>query len=87
MCEVWGQNQVNYYLTKLIINFTPQTSPSDCIFKEKKILQISDFVNYKYALLVTKSLSRENVEIFNDMFTPLNQNHNEKHPCCYKLFC
>ena len=61
-----------------IINFEPQTSPSDCIFKENKNLRISDFVNYKYALFVRKFLRGENVVIFSDMFTPLNlnQNHN-----------
>ena len=60
-----------------IINFKPQISPSDCIFKENKILRISDFVNYKYALFVRKSLRWENVVIFNDMFNPLNLNHND----------
>ena len=58
-----------------IIYLKPQTSPSDCIFKENKILRISDFVTYKYALFVRKSLRRKNVVIFN-MFTPLFLNHN-----------
>ena len=40
-CEIWGQNQTNYCFKKLlrlqkkalrIIDFKPQTSPSDCIF-------------------------------------------------------
>ena len=31
--------------------FKPQISPSNCIFKENKILQISGFVSYKYDLL------------------------------------
>ena len=53
-CGIWGQNQTNCYFKKLlhlqqkalrIIDFKPQTSPSDCIFKENKILKISDFVN------------------------------------------
>ena len=59
-----------------IINFKPQTSLSDCIFKENKILRIWDFVNYKYALFVRKPLRTENVVILNDMFVPLNLNHN-----------
>ena len=84
-CEVSEQNQTHCYFKKLlhlqekalgIINFKPQTSPSDCIFKENKILRISDFVDYKYALFVRKSLRRENVVIFNYMFSPLNLNHN-----------
>ena len=84
-CEIWGQTQTNCYFKKLlhlqekalrIINFKPQTSPSDCIFKENNILRISDFVNYKYVLFVRKSLKRENVMISNDTFTPLNLYHN-----------
>ena len=83
--EIWEQNQKNCYFKKLlhlqekalrIIDFKPQTLLSECIFKENKILRISDFVNYKYVLFVRKSLRRENVMIFNDMFTPLNLNHN-----------
>ena len=43
-CEIWGQNQTNYYFKKLlplqekglrIIDFKPQTSPSGCIFLKK----------------------------------------------------
>ena len=69
----------SYYICKKkilrIIDFKPQTSPFDRIFKEKKIFNMSGFVNYKHALFVTKSLRREIVVMFNDMFTPLNQNH------------
>ena len=83
-CEICGQNQTNYYFKKLlrlqekalkIIDFKPQTSPSDYIFKKIKILKISDFVKYKYALFVKKSLRQENVVIFNNMITPLDLNH------------
>ena len=83
-CEIWGQNQTNYYFKKLlrfqekalrITDFKPRTSLFDCIFLKNKILKISDFVKYKYAHLVRKSLRKENVVIFNNMFTPLNLNH------------
>ena len=40
-----------------------------------EILKISNFVKCKYALFVRKSLRKENVVIFNNMFTPLNLNH------------
>ena len=43
--------------------------------KKKKILKILHFVKYKYAIFVRKSLSEENVVIFNNIFTPLNLNH------------
>ena len=48
---------------------------SNNLFKESKILKISDFVNYKYALFVRNSLRKENLHIFHDMFTPLGLNH------------
>ena len=79
-----GTKPRNYCFKKLlrlqekafrIIDFKPQTSPSDCTFKKNKILKISDFVKYKYALFVRKSLRQENVVILNNIFTPLNLNH------------
>ena len=83
--EIWGQNQRNYYSKKLlrlqekalrIIDFKWQTSYLPTVyFLKNKILKISDFVKYKYALFVRKSLRQENVVIFNNMFTPLNLNH------------
>ena len=84
-CEIWGQIQTNCYFEKLlqlkekglrIINFKPQKTPSNCIFKENKILRILGFVNCKYTFFVRKSLRRGNVVIFNDMFIPLNLSHN-----------
>lgn len=59
-----------------IVDFKPQASPSDYKFKENKILKNSDFFNFKHALFVKKSLRRENMVIFDNKFTPLNQNHN-----------
>ena len=84
-CENWGQNQTNYYFKRLlhlqkkalrIIDFKPQTSPSNCIFRKNKIVKISDFAKYKYALFVRKSLRQDNVVIFKNMLTQLNLNHN-----------
>ena len=49
--------------TLIIIDFKPQASLSDCIFKENAVLKISDFANNKYALFVRKSLIRENIDI------------------------
>ena len=83
-CETRGQNQTNQLFKKLLflqekalklINFQPQTSFSNKLFKESKILKISDFINYKYALFVRNSLRKENLQIFNDMFAPLGLNH------------
>ena len=77
-CEIWGQNQTNCYFKKLlhlqekahrIIYFKPQTLPSDFMFRENRVLKISDFVSYKYALIVRKFLRRENV-VFSDICLP-----------------
>ena len=93
-CEIWGQNKTNHYFKKLlclqeealrIIDFKPQASPSDCIFKKNKVLKISDFVKYKYALFVRKSFRKGNVVIFNNMFTPLNLNHDHNTCAAIKL--
>ena len=85
-CEIWWENHKNCYFKKLLrlqerkksitINFKLQTSSSDCVFKENKVLRISDFINYKYALFVRNSLRKENAVTFNEMFTPPNLNHN-----------
>ena len=58
--------------------FLPQTPFYNILFKESKILKISDFINCNYALFVRNSLWKENLQIFNDMFTPfsLNYTHN-----------
>ena len=47
----------------------------DNLFKESKILKNSDFINYKYALFVRNSLRKENLQTFNDVFTPLDLDH------------
>ena len=45
-CQIWGQNQTNYFFKKLLrlqekalIDFKPQTSASDCIFKKIRFLR------------------------------------------------
>ena len=50
-------------------------TPSDPLFKEKKILKISDFIKCKNTEFVRKYLQLENLSIFNEMFYTLNQNH------------
>ena len=54
-----------------LINFQSQISPSINRFKEKKVLKISD---YKYILFVRSSLRILNLQIFNNIFTPLSIN-------------
>lgn len=55
------------------MNFQSHTWPSNN--KENNILKISVFIYYKYALFVRNYLWKENLKIFNNMFTPLGINH------------
>ena len=45
-----------------IINFQPQTSSSNNLFKENRILKISDYINYKHAFFIRNSLWKENLD-------------------------
>ena len=84
-CEIWGQEQNNALFEKLIklqekalriINFENFDENANILFKDNKILKISNFISYKNTLFVRNSINRENLPIFNDMFTTLNTNHN-----------
>ena len=84
-CEIWGQEQNNTLFEKLIklqekalrtINFKNFDENANILFKDNKILKISDFISYKNTLFVRNSINRENLPIFNEMFTTLNTNHN-----------
>ena len=75
------QNLTNQFFKSLLlfqekavrlINFQSQISPSINRFKGKKVLKISD---YKYVLFVRSSLRKENLQIFNNIFTPLGISH------------
>ena len=79
-----GQNQTSQLFTKLLlsrgkalkqINFQPQPSFSNNLFKESKILKMSGFINYKYTPFLRNSLRKKNLQIFNDMFTLLRLNY------------
>ena len=83
-CEIWGQEQNSRLFKNLIklqrkalrtLNFKNFNENSNPLFKENQILKMSDFIAYKNALFVIKSLKKENLSLFNDMFTILNTNH------------
>ena len=84
-CEIWGQDQNNTLFRNLIklqekalkiINFKRFDEDANILFKDNKILKISDFITYKNLLFVRNSLKKENISLFNDLFLPLNTNHN-----------
>ena len=86
-CEICGQNHNNTLFQRIsrlqekalsiicIINFKEYDTPSNTLFKENKILKISDFIKYLNTEFVRKCIQQENVSIFNEMFHTLNQNH------------
>ena len=85
-CEIWGQNQNNTLIQIIsrlqekalrIVNFKWHYTQSDSLFKENKILKISDFIKYKNTEFLRKCLRQENLTIFNEMFHTLNQNHHD----------
>ena len=92
-CEIWGQNQNNVFFRKIselqkkslrLINFKCYNAPTDPLFKDNKILKISDFIAYKNVLFVRECLRKENLTIFNDMFPLANQNHNYNTRSAYR---
>ena len=83
-CEVWGQNQNNLLVHRLqklqekavcLINFETNTNVVGRLLKDSNILKLTDFIKYKYALFIRNSLRKENIPIFNEFYTLLNQNH------------
>ena len=84
-CEIWRQSQNTLLFKKIlklqekaiqIINLKHPNTPVGPLLKDNRILKISDFINYKNAMLVRSILGKENLAIFNEMFLTLNQNHN-----------
>ena len=61
--------------TLKLINFHLLNVPAQPLYQEMKILKINDFINYRNILLVKNSLRKDNLPIFNEMFTMLSQNH------------
>ena len=83
-CEVWGQNQNNVLIHRLqklqekavcLINFETNTNVVGRLLKDSNILKLTDFIKYKYALFIRNPLRKENIPIFNEFYTLLNQNH------------
>ena len=83
-CEVWGQNQNNVLVQRLqklqeeavyLINFETNLNVVGQLLKDSNILKLTDFIKYKYALLIRNSLWKENIPIFNEFYTLFNQNH------------
>ena len=82
-CEILGQEKNSRFSKNFIkvqekvlriTNFKNFNENANPLFKENQILKISDFIDYKNALFVRKSLKKENLSLFDDMFTVLKTN-------------
>ena len=80
-CEICGQNQTNSLFQRIsrlqkkalsIINFKRYDTPSDTLFKENKILKISDFIKCINVEFARKCAQQESLSIFNEIFHTLN---------------
>ena len=83
-CEVWGQNQNNVFVQRLqklqekavcLINFETNPNVVSQLLKDSNILNLTDFIKYKYAVFIRNSLRKENIPIFNEVYTLFNQNY------------
>ena len=83
-CKVWGQNQNNVPVQRLqklqekaVCWISFETNPNGAVqlFKSSNILNLTDFVKYKYPLFIIDLLRKENIAIFNEVCTIFNQNH------------
>ena len=58
-----------------LINFETNTYVVGQLLKDSNIINVTDFIKYKYALFIRNSLRKENIPIFNDFYTLFNRNH------------
>ena len=82
--KIWGQKQNNGIVQRLkkfqekavcLINFETNSNVVGQLFKDSNILKLTEFIKYKYALFIRNSLRKENILIFNRVYTLFNQNH------------
>ena len=83
-CEVWGQNENDVLVQRLqklqekgvcLINFETNPNTVGQLLKDSNILKLTNFIKYKHALFIRNSLRKENIPIFNEVYTIFNQNH------------
>ena len=55
-----------------LINFEINPYVAGQLLKDSKL---TDFIKYKYALFIRNSLKKENIPVFNKIFTLFTQNH------------
>ena len=83
---VWGQREIESQLLKTIgtlqdkairiINFLPNETPVQNIYKKDKILRIKDYIKLQNILFVRDCLENELPKAFNQYFTKAGAAHN-----------
>ena len=85
-CQVWGQKENESQILKTIgalqdkairiINFLPNETPVQNIYKNDKILKIKDYIKLQNILFVRDCLENELPKAFNQYFTKAGTDHN-----------
>ena len=85
-CQVWGQREIESQLLKTIgtlqdkairiINFLPNETPVQNIYKKDKILRIKDYIKLRNILFVRYCVENELPKAFNQYFTKTGPAHN-----------
>ena len=57
------------------INFESNPNVVGQLLEDSNILKLIDFIKYKYAVFIRNSLRKENIPIFNEVYTLFDQNH------------
>ena len=58
-----------------LINFETNPNVLGQLLKDSSVLNLTNFIKYKYALFIRKSLRRKNIPKFNEVYTFFNENH------------
>ena len=85
-CQVWGQREIESQLLKTIgtlqgkairiINFLPNETLVQNIYKKDKILKIKDYIKLQNIFFVRDCLENELPKAFNQYFTKAGAAHN-----------
>ena len=82
-CQVWGQSnsdiivlvQIAQNKALRIINFKAERHPSEPLFTETKILNLTNIINLNNCMLVFDHLNSSLPDIFGDLFIPFKEQH------------
>ena len=93
-CHVWGQTEIESQLLKTIgtlqdkairiINFLPNETPVQNIYKKDKILRIKDYIKLQNILFVRDCIENELPKACNQYFTKAGAAHNHGTPSTTK---